>query len=103
MKDHRQREYQKYIYPAIYQEPYPDEEVQLDITDIQDFDFIATNIPYNIQVPILTDREVSHLNHILDNESAEKELVSSGILDQAVIHLYKKYYKFLPSFHDVRI
>lgn len=81
------------------------EKSNLDLTtlNIQDFDFIATNIPYNIQVPILTDREVSHLNHILDNESAEKELVSSGILDQEVIHLYKKYYKFLPSFHDVRI
>lgn len=35
MKDHREREYQKYIYPAIYQEPYPDVEVQLDITDIE--------------------------------------------------------------------
>lgn len=71
--------------------------------NIQDFDFIATSFPYNIDVPILTDREVSHLNHILNNESAEKELVSSGILEQRVINLYKRYYKFLPSFHDVRV
>lgn len=35
MKDHYERDYQKYIYPAIYQEPYPDEEVQLDFTDIE--------------------------------------------------------------------
>ena len=35
MKDHREREYQKYIYPAIYQEPYPDVDTQLDITDIE--------------------------------------------------------------------
>ena len=35
MKEHDERLYQKYIYPAIYQKPYdPDEEVQLDITDV---------------------------------------------------------------------
>lgn len=35
MQEHDERLYQKYIYPAIYQKPYdPDEEVQLDITDI---------------------------------------------------------------------
>lgn len=35
MKEHDERLYQKYIYPAIYQQPYdPDEEVQLDITDV---------------------------------------------------------------------
>lgn len=35
MKEHDERLYQKYIYPAIYQQPYdPDAEVQLDITDI---------------------------------------------------------------------
>ena len=71
--------------------------------NIQDLDFIATSFPYNIDVPILTDREVSHLNHILNNKSAENELVSSGILEQEVINLYKRYYKFLPSFHDVRL
>lgn len=37
MQEHDERLYQKYIYPAIYQKPYdPDEEVQLDITDITD-------------------------------------------------------------------
>ena len=35
MKDHYERDYQKHIYPAIYQEPYPDEEVQLDLTDLE--------------------------------------------------------------------
>lgn len=35
MKDHYERDYQKHIYPAIYQEPYPDDEVQLDLTDIE--------------------------------------------------------------------
>lgn len=35
MEEHDERLYQKYIYPAIYQKPYdPDEEVQLDITDV---------------------------------------------------------------------
>lgn len=35
MKEHDERLYQKYIYPAIYQKPWePEDEVQLDITDI---------------------------------------------------------------------
>lgn len=33
MEDHEERMYQKYIYPAIYQQPWTDE-TQLDITDI---------------------------------------------------------------------
>lgn len=37
MREHDERLYQKYIYPAIYQKPYePEDEVQLDITDIDD-------------------------------------------------------------------
>ena len=36
MKEHDERLYQKYIYPAVYQKPYePEDGVQLDITDIE--------------------------------------------------------------------
>ncbi len=36
MKEHDERLYQKYIYPAVYQKPYePDDGVQLDISDIE--------------------------------------------------------------------
>ena len=34
MKEHDERLYQKYIYPAIYQKPYEADEIQLDMTDI---------------------------------------------------------------------
>lgn len=36
MKEHDERLYQKYIYPAIYQKPYEADEIQLDITDLDD-------------------------------------------------------------------
>ena len=42
MQDHDERMYQKYIYPAIYQKPW-EEETQLDITDIEDEDELATD------------------------------------------------------------
>lgn len=36
MKEHDERLYQKYIYPAVYQKPYePEDGVQLDISDIE--------------------------------------------------------------------
>lgn len=36
MQEHDERLYQKYIYPALYQKPYEADEIQLDITDIED-------------------------------------------------------------------
>ena len=42
MEDHNERMYQKYIYPAIYQQPWTDE-AQLDITDITGEDELATD------------------------------------------------------------
>ena len=43
MQDHEERMYQKYIYPAIYQKPWTEEETQLDITDIDDTDELETD------------------------------------------------------------
>lgn len=42
MEDHQERMYQKYIYPAIYQQPW-EEESQLDITDIDGTDELETD------------------------------------------------------------
>ena len=42
MQDHNERMYQKYIYPAIFQKPW-EEETQLDITDIDGTDELATD------------------------------------------------------------
>lgn len=42
MEDHNERMYQKYIYPAIYQQPWTDE-TQLDITDIDGTDELASD------------------------------------------------------------
>lgn len=42
MEDHQERMYQKFIYPAIYQQPWTDE-TQLDITDIEGTDELDTD------------------------------------------------------------
>lgn len=42
MEDHQERMYQKFIYPAIYQQPWVDE-TQLDITDIEGTDELDTD------------------------------------------------------------
>ena len=42
MEDHQERMYQKFIYPAIYQEPWSDES-QLDITDIDGTDELESD------------------------------------------------------------
>ena len=82
MKDHLEREYQKYIYPAIYQEPYPEEEVQLDITDIE-------------QEPTETEEgiDVSEYQEIVDDDLANNGGVLStttrALIDDAGLSLQK--------------
>lgn len=63
MKDHDERLYQKYIYPALYQKPYePDDEVQLDITDITGDSDLGDRVQeYQelVDADIATDGEIS--------------------------------------------
>lgn len=71
--------------------------------NIDDFDFISTIQPYEINIPNLTYREASYLNQILDITEREKELVDKKILTSTEIEKYKRIYRFLPHFYDVRL
>lgn len=82
MKDHRQREYQKYLYPAIYQEPYPEDNVQLDITDIE-------------QEPTTTEDniDIAEYQEIVDDDLANNNgrlsTTTRELIDDAGLSLYK--------------
>lgn len=71
--------------------------------NIDGFEFISTIQPYEINIPNLTYREASYLNQILDITEREKELVDKKILTSTEIDKYKRIYRFLPHFYDVRL
>lgn len=82
MKDHMEREYQKYIYPAIYQEPYPEDEIQLDLTDIE-------------QEPTETEERIdlSEYQEIVDDDLANNNgrlsVTTRALIDDAGLSLQK--------------
>lgn len=66
MKEHDERLYQKYIYPALYQKPYePEDEVQLDITDIDDSRANDLDIRFS-EYQELVDDDMEKLGEISD-------------------------------------
>ena len=69
----------------------------------EEFDFVGTPDPYKIEIPNLTYREAMALNQVLNIEDQETLLISKKILKEEDIRKYKKCYKFLPNFYDVRI
>lgn len=82
MKDHRERDYQKYIYPAIYQEPYPEQEVQLDITDIeQEPETTEDNIDISEYQDIVDDD--------LANNNGRLSTTTRALIDDAGLSLIK--------------
>lgn len=71
--------------------------------NIWDLDFINTDEPYEVDIPNLTYREASALNQILNLNERESYFVDNSIIEKDEIERYKKYYKYLPNFYDVRI
>lgn len=71
--------------------------------NIDGFDFISTVNSYEINIPNLTYREASYLNQILDIEEKEQELINRKILTATDVEKYKRIYRFLPHFYDVRL
>ena len=66
MREHDERLYQKYIYPALYQKPYePEEEVQLDITDIDDSRANDLDIRFS-EYQELVDDDMEKLGEVSD-------------------------------------
>ena len=69
----------------------------------EEFDFVGTPDPYKIEIPNLTYREAMALNQAVNIEDQETLLISKKILKEEDIRKYKKCYKYLPNFYDVRI
>lgn len=70
---------------------------------VNDFDFINPSEPYKIDMPILTFYELNRLNQAVGDESAEMKIVKDGILQRGEIVKFKKFYKYMPNFFDVRL
>ena len=68
MKEHDERLYQKYIYPAIYQKPWePGDEVQLDITDMDNVENDMFDLDIRMQeYQELVDYDMDKYNKITD-------------------------------------
>lgn len=71
--------------------------------NLGDLDFIGTAEPYEIDIPNLTYREATALNQILNFEEKEDYFINNSIIDKDEIDRYKRYYKYLPNFYDVRL
>ncbi len=69
---------------------------------IQNFDFITFNDnPYRLKIPNLTRKEIDLVNtYLFENEDL---LVSQNIISASDIEKYKKTYKYLPNYYDIRL
>lgn len=78
------------------------EDIDLDL-NLEDLEYISTELPYEIDIPNLTYRETNYLNQVLGVLEKEQELVDKEIILYEDIEKYKKIYKFIPNFYDVRL
>ena len=79
-----------------------EQEQDIDL-NLRDLEYIGTEQPYEINIPNLTYKEANSLNQVLNLPDKEKALVEDGIISEEEIELYKKNYKYLPNFYDVRM
>lgn len=75
----------------------------IQIRNLEDLDYISTVEPYEIEIPNLTYREASYLNQVLNIQDKESDLVQKGIISSEDVSKYKKIYRFIPNFYDVRM
>ena len=69
---------------------------------LSDFDFIrSSEEAYKIEVPNLTRKEVDLINSYIFEK--EEELLGLKIINGTELEKFKKTYKYLPNFYDVRI
>ena len=79
---------------------------EMSITDLQlnDFPFINTDGVLEICIPNFTLREMSCINHsITDEDAINHELINKSIIKQKEYENYKKFYKYIPNYFDVRL
>ena len=70
---------------------------------VNDSDYLNKEDPLEIDIPNLTRKEALYLNQILNIEEKEKEIVEGKIIKATDIEKYKKFYKYMPNYYDVRL
>jgi hypothetical protein len=79
-----------------------DEIIDNESLRLSDFDFIRfSEEAYKIEVPNLTRKEVDLINSYIFEK--EEELLGLNIINGTELEKFKKTYKYLPNFYDVRI
>lgn len=69
---------------------------------LEDFEFITNNEEtYNLDIPNFTRKEIDLVDtNLIENEG---HLLSLGIVLESELNKYKKTYKYIPNFFDVRV
>ena len=70
---------------------------------VNDFTYLNKEIPFEIDIPNITRKEALYLNQILNIGDKEKEIIEGKIVKQTDVDKYKKFYKYMPNYYDVRI
>lgn len=79
-----------------------DNNFNLSDLDINSFNFINTEEnAYKIEIPNLTRKEIDLINSYLYVN--EEELIKLNIVTQAEVDKYRKTYKYLPHYYDIRL
>jgi len=77
-------------------------EFRIEEIGLEVFDFIVDNVePYIIKIPNLTRKEFELIDSHLFLK--EEELLAKGIVSSDHIDQYKKVYKYIPHFYDIRM
>ena len=66
------------------------------------FDFLNNENAFEIDIPNITHKEALYLNQIIDIAQAEKEFIDKKIINEKDLVKYKRFYKYMPNFYDVR-
>lgn len=70
-------------------------------SNLVNFDFIKiSEEPYRISMPNLTMKESEYIDKNFEDEAV---IISSKIIEQHELRKYKKTYKYLPNYFDVRV
>lgn len=70
---------------------------------VGNFDYLNKEAPFEIEMPDVTFRESLYLNQILNLEDKVNDIVNQKIITQKNVDKYKKIYKYMPNFYDVRL
>ncbi|WP_298486995.1 O-methyltransferase [uncultured Maribacter sp.] len=69
---------------------------------LNDFDFLSDDeSSYKIEIPNLTRKEVELVNSKVHKK--EEDLIEMNIISESDLRKYKKSYKYIPHFYDVRV